>query len=384
MLGSLAPLDTACKLRCTGEGTTTVRNTVRLPLVALALALAAALTLAACGGGGGGDATKVVNLTFSGAKKVRSGQLNLALTINARGVSQLGGPVSIKLTGPFQTVAAGTLPQFNFDLALASPGGRAVSAGAISTGTQGFLKFQGQAYAVQPNVFAAFKQGYERAQQQSKQQSQQRTLSSFGVNPRNWLKDAKTEGDADVAGTTTTHVSSKVDVPKLLADLNRILQQAGKLGLTRNRQVPSGITPQQSKTIQNAIKDARFDLYSGKTDHILRRMVVKLSFDVPPASRSRAGGLSGGNLTFELTLGGLNQAQTITPPASARPFGDLAAQLRQALGTSAGTTGSGSTTAPSTGSGAAGNAKAQRYLQCLQQAGGDVSKAQKCATLLNG
>jgi hypothetical protein len=281
-------------------------------------------------------------------------------------------------------VAAGTLPQFNFDLALVAPGGRAISAGALSTGTQGFLKFQGQAYAVPPNVFAAFKQGYERAQQQGKQQSQQRSLSSFGVNPRNWLKDAKTEGDEDVAGTTTTHVSSKVDVPKLLADLNRILQQAAKLGLTRNRQLPAGITPQQSKTLQNAIKDARFDLYSGKSDHILRRMVVKLSFEVPPAARSRASGLSGGDLTFELTLGGLNQAQTIAPPSSARPFQDLAAQLRQALGTSAGSAAGGSTAAPSTAGGSAGNAKAQRYLQCLQQAGGDVAKAQKCAALLNG
>jgi len=43
-------------------------------------------------------------------------------------------------------------------------------------------------------------------------------------------------------------------------------------------------------------------------------------------------------------------------------------------------TGAGGTAAPS----GAGGANAQRYLQCLQQAGGDVSKAQKCAALLNG
>ena len=113
-------------------------------------------------------------------------------------------------------------------------------------------------------------------------------------------------------------------------------------------------------------------------------MVVKISFEVPPSARSRIGGLSGGDLTFELTLGGLNQAQTITPPATARPFQELTAQLRQALGTGAGSAAGGSTAGPSSGGGTAGNAKAQRYLQCLQQAGGDVAKAQKCAALLNG
>jgi hypothetical protein len=352
-------------------------------LVALALALVAALTLAACGGGGG-DATKLLNQTFSGGKKVRSGQLDLALRIDAKGASQLGGPVTIKLSGPFESQGNGTLPKFDFELALNASGTRNFSAGAISTGDQGFLKLKGQAYQVPPNVFASFKQGYEQSQKQAQQKSQSRSLSSFGVDPRQWLKDSKVEGDADVQGTTTTHVSAKVDVPKLLDDVNRILAKAGQLGLAQGRQLPSGITPQQRQALQKAIKDTRFDLYSGKDDHVLRRLVVKLTFEVPKSARGQASGLTGGDLTFDLTLAKLNQPQTVTAPASSRPFSELSSQLRAALGTSAGggaaTTAPGGTTTTSPG----GNAKAQRYLQCLQQAGGDVGKAQKCAALLNG
>jgi hypothetical protein len=352
-------------------------------MVALALALVAALAVAltSCGGGGG-DATKVLNQTFSGGKKVRSGQLNLTLRIDAKGTAQLGGPVTIKLTGPFQSQGAGTLPQFNFDLALNATGSRNFTAGAISTGNQGFLKLQGQAYQVPPNIFASFKQGYEQAQQQGRQKSQNRSLASFGVDPRQWLKDSKVEGDADVQGTTTTHVSAKVDVGKLLDDVNRILQKAGQLNLAQGRTLPTAINPQQRQTLEKAIKDTRFDLFSGKDDHILRRILVKITFAVPQGARARTNGLSGGDLTFDLTLASLNQAQTVSAPASARPWAQLAGQLRSVLGAGAaaggGATGGSATTSPG------GNAKAQQYLQCLQQAGGDVSKAQKCAALLNG
>lgn len=351
-------------------------------MVALVLALVAALVLAACGGGGGDDAKKVLDQTFSGSKRVRSGKLDLVLTFRADGVPQLKGPVAIKLNGPFQSGATGSLPQFDFNLAL-SGGGQSFAAGAVSTGNTGFLKFQGQTYAVPPNVFASFKQGYEQAQKQQRQKgSQNQSLSSLGVDPRDWLKDPKTEGDVDVQGTKTTHVSAGVDVGKLLVDVNQVLQRArGQLG--QSRQLPTGITAQQRKTVEDAIKDAKFDVYSGKDDHVLRRMTVKLTFEVPQKARAQANGLTGGDLSFDLTLAGLNQAQTIVAPTGARPFGELTAKLRSSLGGLGGGT-SGSSGGAAAPSGGASNPNAQRYLQCLQQAGGDVAKAQKCAALLNG
>ena len=60
--------------------------------------------------------------------------------------------------------------------------------------------------------------------------------------------------------------------------------------------------------------------------------------------------------------------------------------LGGALGGAGGTTTSPSGSSGSSGSGSAGSsaasAKLQRYTQCLQSAGGDAAKAQKCADLL--
>ena len=339
---------------------------------------ASALALAACGGGE--DPNKVLDQTLGGGHKVSSGRLDLTLSLKAQGVPQLQKPVTLKLTGPFQGQGA-SLPKFDFDLAL-SASGQSFAAGAVSTGDKGFLKFQGQSYAVPPNVFASFKQGYEQARSQQRQRNANNpSLSSFGVNPRDWLKDPKNEGDADVEGTKTTHISAQVDVGKLLTDVNKILQGARGRFLPQTTTLPSGITAQQRKTIESAIKSSSFEVYSGKDDHILRRLVVKLTFSVPQSARSQTSGLRGGDLGFDLTLAGLNQPQTISAPASARPFSELTSRLRSSLGGLAGgAAGATGGTAPSGASGA----KAQQYLQCLQQAGGDVTKAQRCAALLNG
>ena len=80
---------------------------------ALLLSLLAALMLAvsACGGSdeGGGeeassstDVNELLTQTFTGSKKVESGNLSLKLQIEAEGgeASQLQGPVSTSLAGP--------------------------------------------------------------------------------------------------------------------------------------------------------------------------------------------------------------------------------------------------------------------------------------------
>jgi hypothetical protein len=366
-----------------------VFNTPRLPVVALFAALvAAALGLAACGplGDDDGDADKVLKETFSGAKKVDSGRLSLSLSLKAEGSQQLSRPVTIKLSGPFQSQGPRKLPKFDFDLAL-STGGRAFTAGAVSTGNAGFLKFQGQSYSLPANVFESFKQGYERSQQQQRG-NQDTSFSALGVDPRNWLEDAEDKGEADVAGTETTHIAAKVDVPRLLEDVNKILQRASRLGVSQQQQLPNQLTPQQRKQVEDAVESASFELYSGKGDRILRRMVIKLDFKVPESSRQQAGGLTGGDLGFDLELADLNQPQTVTAPSRPRSFQELTRQIREAFGSlgagtggsdSGGTPGGGTTTTPG-----AGEERAQEYLRCLQEAGGDVAKAQRCASILQG
>ncbi len=92
----------------------------------LLLLLVALLTLAVAGcgggdeGGGGGeeadestDVNELLDQTFTGSKKLDSGKVDLKLRIEAEGgqASQLQGPVTLTLSGPFQSEGKGKLPE---------------------------------------------------------------------------------------------------------------------------------------------------------------------------------------------------------------------------------------------------------------------------------
>ncbi len=300
-------------------------NTARVALVALLLAVCA-VAVAACGGE---DVNKLIDQTFSANKQVNSGKVTVDLMVKAKGSPQLSQPVDLRLSGPFQTQGKGNLPKFDFALNLTTSG-RTFNAGATSTGAAGFLKLQGTAYQISDQVFAAFRQGYQQAQSQANAQNGGKgslTPASLGIDPRAWLKDASNEGDEDVAGTKATHVSAKIDVPKLLTDVNGALAKVRSQGLPQAGQLPSAITPAQQKKVADAVKNATFDFWTGTDDKILRKMQVKVDFEVPQAERASARGVTSGQLAFSLQLAELNQPQTISAPANPRPFTDLTSAL---------------------------------------------------------
>jgi hypothetical protein len=103
---------------------------------------------------------------------------------------------------------------------------------------------------------------------------------------------------------------------------------------------------------------------------------------------------SGGKfaLALDLQLLELGQDQSFPEPTSTKPIDQLLSQfgglsgLSGALGGGA-SSGSGSSSSGSSGSSSSGSAAAQqkklkKYSDCLQAAGQDVAKAQKCASLL--
>ena len=344
------------------------------------------LLVAGCGGSSGGDAStsQLLKDTFSGGKTVKSGNLDVSLGFQAKGLPTLTGPVALKLSGPFESQGAGKLPKFDFDLTLAA-GGQTVQAGAVSLGDSGYLKFGGRAYSVGTTLFNQFKTGYEKSQQQSKSKDAGPSFRALGVDPSGWLKDARKVGKADVGGTSTFHITSGVDVPRFLADVNTLLSKAKNLGGSTTQNVPQGLSPTVQSIIERSVKSAQVDVYTGADDHTLRRLALSVSLVVPKDAQKSAGGLQSGELRFDLQIADLNSAQTIKAPAGARPL----SELQQALGVLQGSgganssSGGGSTTTPSTTTTpSAGAPKA--YLDCVQKAGTDVAKVQQCAGLLNG
>ena len=356
----------------------------------LLLCLLAVLALVGCGGGGGdeeaSDSTSVDELldkTFSGSKKVDSGKLDLTLKVNVEGGSspQLSGPLTLKLGGPFQSQGQGKLPKFDMDASFEG-GNQSFQAGLTSTGTKGFVNFNGTEYVVSDQVFQQFRTGYEQAQKQAKDQSKDNTsLATLGIDPRRWLTDAKNAGEAKVGDTDTIKVTGGVDVGKLLDDVNRALEQARSLGVQGSQGLPEKLTDEQKRQAAEAIKDTKVEIYTGKEDTTLRRMLVSTNVVAP----ENAGGGSG-SLSLDFSLLDLNEDQEIKEPSGAKPFDQLLGQLGQlGLGGAGAGSGSGSSGGGESGS-SGGGASAEalkKYSDCIEAAGNDTAKVQKCGELLS-
>jgi hypothetical protein len=360
------------------------------PAALLCLLLGLALTGAACGGDDPGDGAsastdvdQLLQQTFSGSKKVESGVLDLKLKIEAsgEGASEMEGPVEVRLAGPFQTEGGGKLPQFKLDASFEGAG-QSLSAGATSTGDKGYLSFQGTDYEVDDRLFQQFKAGFEEAQKQGSSGDAQ-SFASLGMDPRKWLVDPKNEGDAKVGDDDTIKITGGVDVAKLLDDVNNALEKASALGLGNTGQVPEKLTAQQKQEVTAAVKDPRVEIYTGKDDTTLRRMVVDFGLDDKASSTQ-------GDIAFDVSIQDLNEDQSISAPEDAKPFSELASQLQGlgalgALGGGAGASGSGSGGSGSGGTAGGGSTQdLEKFQTCIEKAGNDTAKARDCADLLTG
>ena len=142
--------------------------------------------------------------------------------------------------------------------------------------------------------------------------------------------------------------------------------------------MPEQITEQQKRQVTEAVKDPRVEIYTGKEDKILRRMVVDLGVD------DKASGTSG-TVAFDVSIADLNEDQDIAEPADAKPFDELLGQLGGLGLGGAGLQGGGSGSSGSgSGSGGGSADDLEKFSKCIEDAGNDTAKARECADLLSG
>ncbi len=342
----------------------------------LVAAILAGLVVAGCGSssGGGGDsastsAQSLIRQTFSSGHTVKSGVLHFALTLDPSGSSTLTSPVSLGLDGPFASRGKGNLPASDFTISIAALG-RTSSLGLVSTGTRGYVKLQGDAYQLPRADVQRLESGFSSAGASGTSQG---GLAGLGINPQHWLTAPTVVGSASVGGTDTTHIRAGVDVGALLEDLNTLLARtAAKTGRTK---LPSSISPATARKISAAVRNATVDLWTGKTDKTLRKLALNLMVTGKTATLLR--GLRTARISLIVRYADLNQPQTISAPTNVRPYKQLSAQLQ---GLTSALQGAG---AAGQGAGSSAPASESKYTQCLQQAGRDVRRMQKCASLLN-
>jgi hypothetical protein len=363
------------------------------------------LALAACGGSSG-DATTLLKQTFGGNHKVNSGKLNIVVSVDPSGSNTLKAPITLSFAGPFQSLGTGKLPQSNFNISLNS-GGNGGSVGILSTGTAGYVTFQGQSYRLPQAAFQKLESSFSSiASSPGSSSGGSNVLSKLGIQPLHWLRDPTIVGTENVGGADTTHIRAKINVSALLADFNTFLSRASSLGVSGASNFPQGISQASQNRVAAAIKNPRFDVWTGNSDKAIRKLKIALTLPVTGQISTLLGGLTSAGIGLSMEYADLNQPQTITAPTSVQPYSQFQAKLRtfeqgiqSALTSPGGATGSGASSGSTGGSsgsaagaasgstapgGSATSSKYQAYSQCIQAAGTDISKMQQCAPLLSG
>jgi hypothetical protein len=358
-------------------------------MLALGLASLAGVGVGGCGTAAqaSSDAGALLSQTFGGTHKVASGNLNLTLTIDPSGSSTLTGPITISFGGPFQTRGQGKLPASNFTVS-ASAMGQRVSLGLLSTGTNGYVTLQGTSYQMPQATFKKLESSFAQLAASPGATNGSGTLAKLGIHPLHWLTHPAIVGTETAGGAQTTHIHAGVNVPALLKDLNTLLGKASSLGASGAGAVKSGLSPITQRRIAAEVRNPSVDVWTGTSDKIVRRLAINLTLPVTGATSTQLGGMRSADIGLTMQYGDLGRPQTITAPATVRPYSEfqskVAAFVQSLQGAAAGMLGGSTGASPATsGRPSAGASRnVQKYSRCIQAAGADVAKMQKCASFL--
>jgi hypothetical protein len=367
-----------------------IERTPRL-VSASVLALLTAAGVAGCGGASSGNAGSLLRQTFSGPHRVNSGNLNFALTLTPSGSRTLSTPITLSFSGPFQSLGSGKLPASNFNISL-NAAGTGGSVGILSTGTNGYVTFQGQSYQLPKADFQRLESSFSSLSSSPGGSGSSGVLSKLGIQPLHWLVNPQVVGDESVAGTTTTHIHASVDVAALLNDFNTFLQKAASLGVSGSASFPRGISAASRTRIAGEIQRPTFDVWTGKADKTIRKLLINLTLPVSGKTSTLLGGLRSADIGLSLEYAQLNEPQTITAPTTVLPYSQFQTKLHafeQSLSSGLGALSGGSTSSTgssgsSSSSGGTSTTNYQRYSSCIQSANGDIAKMQQCSSLLGG
>jgi hypothetical protein len=354
--------------------------------------LAACLLFAAlaAGGCGGGDDKESVEDILDQAfrQEIKSADLKMEAELDLKGGASAGRPARIEASGPFRS-KGGKLPSMDIDIRVGAEGaGQTIQTGFLSTGDRAFVKFQDVFYEQPPKEV-------RRANRAIAHNRRKRgSLRALGIDPRSWLGRARDEGEEEIGGVQTRHVSGTLEVEAVMRNLNEFVRRSrSAIGSATGQSVPDPLSKRDIQRIGEVVRDPSFDLYVGKDDDIIRRVSGRLEFEVPEASRQDFGGLESGTLTFSVEMSDVNGNQKIEAPANARPLSALTDSLGAGALDGLGGSDDGQDTTPvvpderpppDADAGTSPDAQAFRdYAECLDKAQPEDTEAlQTCAELL--
>jgi len=253
------------------------------------------------------------------------------------------------------------------------------------------VSLEGADYQLPQADFVKLEQSF--ASTRSSGGAQDAGLGQLGIDPLHWLTKPSIVGTETIGGASTTHIRAGVNVGALIADLNTFLAKTAKKAAGASSSIPTQIPKADVQKIAAAVKNATVDVWTGKSDTTLRKLALNLNVPVTGQVSTELGGMTSAGVGLSIQYTDLNQPQTISAPTSVQPYSGFTAKLATigqtlggALGSSAlggAQTSTSSGTATATNSSSSSATGVSKYSQCIEKASGDVTKMQKCASLLN-
>jgi hypothetical protein len=258
--------------------------------------------LAGCGGKG--RANEILSDTASNLGKIHSGDLTLRLVVSPREGTK--GRIGFELRGPF-ALRPGALPIAKVAYTQIA-GARQATATFISTGSKAYAEVNGKAYELPA-------ESTELVRQAAAGIGGSGGLGQFEID--SWVEDPVAGDGGDVGGAQTDRVSARLDVVDAANGLLGLVRQLG-------RDAPR-IEGDQAKQLEDAVDSSSFEVWSGREDHLLRRLLLKadLGFDVPVSLQRVLGEVVGAKIDFELAISNPNKPVSVPPPTNPLPSSEL-------------------------------------------------------------
>ena len=339
------------------------RRLSRLLLVVTWLALAAG-PVAACGGEEEEKeqtAAEILQQTFRGGESaIEDGFLSLSFRLDPEGLLAVGGPVKFTLHGPFSAPRARELTRFNVDF-VATLAEKPYKGSVLSTGKQALVTLDDGTYRVGGAVVDRLRRSARRRQQD------RAGLPVTGFDPLRWISGPQKKRSERVTGVDTIRIGGKLNVARLLGDIDGLLTKAGG-----SASESTLLSAKLRRQIAAVTQSSSIDIWTGRSDKLLRQLAVKFVF-LFEGDSSPLQALRGGTVNLRLRLDDVNK-KAARPSAfargrkDARPLADLTgggpANILEGVG--AGLTGG----------------RGRELFACLTAANGSSSELVRCVSKL--
>ena len=262
--------------------------------------LLAVLALAACGGSGEESATDVLGETADNLREIASGDLTLELLFSSGEGQQQG----FTLEGPF-SLEDERLPVAELGYTQIA-GNQQAQLTFISTGDETFVEVNDLAYELPDDIESEIEQATA-------------DLEGDGLGERielgSWIENPQRSDGGKVGGA---------DTDKIVADLNVVNVVNGLLEIAAGfsgSEPPPKIEGQSAEQVQNSVESARIEVYTGKDDRLLRRLLITLAFS--PDAPAEVQRVLGVDVEFEFAVSNPNKDVEVSAPDNVRPYSDL-------------------------------------------------------------